>query len=116
MTLAAATCLGLSGTGQFLGPVLGAANQLIAALALFVVGVYLVGMTKPSIYAVIPGLFVLVTTVAALLYQAYGFLLGESPNLVLRLICLSLVVLAGYASAQALPRLRQARSRSKRVT
>ena len=109
LTIVLATCLGLSGMGKFLWPVFGAANQLIAALALLVVGTYLAGIRKPSMYAIIPGIFVLVTTIAALLYQAWGFLLGESPNLVLGLICVLLVGLAIYVSVEAFPRLRPAR-------
>lgn len=107
VTIVPATYLGLSGTGKVLWPVFGAANQLIAALTLLVVGIYLVGVTRPSVYAIVPGIFVLVTTIAALLYQTWGFLLGKSPNLVLGVICLLLVGLAIYVSTEVLPRLRQ---------
>ncbi len=45
--------------------------------------------------------------IAALLYQAWAFLLGKTPNLLLGLICLVLVGLAVYVSTEALPRLRR---------
>jgi len=115
ITLAPAAYLGLSGTGTVLWPVFGAANQLIAALAFLVIAVYLAGLAKPNVYVIVPGLFVLITTIAALLYQAWGFLLGKTPNLVLGIICLLLVALAVYVSLEAFPRLRQARSRSERI-
>ena len=105
ITIIPATYLGLSGAGKFLWPVFGAANQLIAALAFLVVAVYLVGVGKPSIYAVVPGMFVLLTTVAALLYQGYGFLVGDSPNYMLGGICAVLIGLAVYVSGEAIPRL-----------
>ncbi len=110
ITIAAASYLGLSGAGKFLWPVFGAANQLIAALTLLIVGIYLVGMARPSLYAIVPGIFVLVTTIAALLYQTWGFLLGKSPNFVLGIICLVLAGLAIYVATEALPRLRQVAS------
>ncbi len=106
ITVAPAVYLGLSGAGKFLWPVFGAANQLIAALAFLVIAVYLVGVGKPTIYTVIPGIFILLTTVAALLYQGYALLFGDSPNYVLGAICASLIGLAIYVSGEAVPRLR----------
>ncbi len=106
VTVGAAGYLGLSGMGKSLWPVFGAANQLIAALALLIVAVYLVGIRRPSLYATLPGLFVLVTTVAALLYQGYGFLLGPKRNLLLGLLSVLLVVLGLYVAVEAWDRIR----------
>ncbi|MFO7947396.1 MAG: carbon starvation protein A [Armatimonadota bacterium] len=108
ITVIPAAYLGLSGMGKFLWPVFGASNQLIAAVALFVIAVYLVGVGKPTAYVIIPGIFMLITTVAALAYQAYGFFVAETPNYVLGSICALLIVLALYVSAEAVPRLRKA--------
>jgi len=113
ITLVPATYLGLSGTGNFLWPLFGAANQLIAALALMVVAIYLIGMGKPSLYAIVPGIFILITTMAALMYQGYGLLLGDSPNYVLGGICVVLIGLAIYVSGEALPRLRRIAAKSE---
>jgi carbon starvation protein len=104
ITVAPATYLGLSGKADVIWPVFGAANQLIAALALFVVAVYLVGVRKPSLYAFIPGVFMLITTVAALLYQAYGFFLGPKPSLLLGAFSIVLVALAVYVAIEVVPR------------
>ena len=49
-------------------PVFGAANQLVAALALIVVTVLLVKLGKPCRYTLYPAIFMLVTTIGALLY------------------------------------------------
>ncbi|MHB8995240.1 MAG: carbon starvation CstA family protein [Armatimonadota bacterium] len=105
VTVIPACYLGLTGTGEKIWPVFGASNQLIAALALLVIGIYLVGIRRPSLYAVIPGIFMLITTVAALLYQAWGFFLGEKVNHMLGVVCLLLVALAVYVSLEIVPRL-----------
>ncbi len=54
-------------------PVFGASNQLVAALALIVVSSYLVALKRPTKYTVYPALFMLVTTIWALIYQGYHF-------------------------------------------
>jgi carbon starvation protein len=104
ITVAPATYLGLSGEANTIWPVFGASNQLIAALALFVVAVYLVGVRRPSLYAFIPGVFMLITTVAALVYQAYGFFFGENPSILLGAFSIVLVGLAIYVAIEVVPR------------
>ncbi|MGQ9732502.1 MAG: carbon starvation CstA family protein [Candidatus Zipacnadales bacterium] len=104
ITIAPAAYLGLSGKADVIWPVFGASNQLIAALALFVVAVYLVGVHRPALYAFIPGVFMLLTTVGALLYQTYGFFTGEKPNFLLGIISVVLIVLAVYVAIEVVPR------------
>ncbi len=104
ITVVLATVLGLRGGAAKLWPVFGAANQLIAALALLVIAVYLVGVRRPSIYAVIPGIIMLCTTVAALLYQGYGFITAEQSNWLLGLLSFALALLGLYVVAEAVPR------------
>jgi len=50
-------------------PLFGASNQLIAALGLLVVSAYLFTKKMPSAHAVLPGVFMLVTTVTALVFE-----------------------------------------------
>lgn len=59
-------------------PVFGASNQLVAALALIVVSSYIVGIKSPKKYTVYPAIFMLVTTIAALLYQGFHFFQAKS--------------------------------------
>ncbi|MGD8239418.1 MAG: carbon starvation CstA family protein, partial [Armatimonadota bacterium] len=110
ITVALATTLGLMGGAAKLWPVFGASNQLIAALALMVVAVYLVGVRRPSVYAVIPGIIMLCTTVAALVYQGYGFITAEQPNWLLGLLSFALAVLGLYVVAEAVPRFLEQRA------
>ena len=76
----------------------------MAALALIVVSAWLVGVGKPRKYTLIPALFMLVTTVAALLYQSYDFLLvkGETwQNYLLGGLALLLCGLAAFIAMEA---------------
>ncbi|MCX6645871.1 MAG: carbon starvation protein A [bacterium] len=49
-------------------PIFGAGNQLLAALTLIAVSVWLLERKKPAWFAIIPGVFMLVTTMIALVY------------------------------------------------
>jgi len=69
------------GPWQTVWPVFGSANQLIAALALLVLSVVLWRRRKPVIYTFIPFLFMLATTLGALVYQLRAFLAAVRPRL-----------------------------------
>jgi len=83
-------------------PIFGAANQLIAALALIVITGYLMRRNKPTRYTVLPAVFMLVTTMAALVWQTYQNLFrAEEPNYVLGVTALVLLALAITMAARA---------------
>jgi len=85
------------GSWQNIWPVFGSANQLIAALALLVLTVVLWRRGKAIIYTLLPFLFMMVTTIGALIYQGKEFLTGEKPALVAisgALILLALMMLS----------------------
>ncbi len=105
VTIGPAAYLGLSGGWQTIWPVFGAANQLIAALALVVISAYLLGVRKPTMYSAVPAAFMLVTTCAALIWQAYGFMIHE--KWVLAVTSVALTVLALYVAAEAVVRVRK---------
>jgi carbon starvation protein len=84
-----AAVLGGSEGYKAIWPVFGASNQLVAALALIVVSSYLVGIKKPKKFTVYPALFMLATTIGALLYQGYHFFLAKSYLLA----CINLVLI-----------------------
>jgi len=54
-------------------PIFGASNQLVAALALVVITAYLVSIKRPKAFTLYPAIFMLITTLAALLYQGFHF-------------------------------------------
>lgn len=80
------------GSWQAIWPVFGAANQLVASLALFVVTAWLLGRSKPIRYSIYAALFMLVTTIGALLYQLVQFF--REGKVVLGSIAVVLIILA----------------------
>jgi carbon starvation protein len=52
----------------------GGANQLMAALALWLISIHLLRTRAPSLYTMIPAAFMTVTTLAAIGFEAYYFL------------------------------------------
>jgi len=100
----AAGALALSGHWRALWPAFGASNQLVAALALLVVSCWLLQRGRNSIATLLPALFMLVTTVGALLWQIYSSLAGRGPagpDWFLASLCLVLVLLALLVSVEA---------------
>ncbi len=68
-----AVFMGATESYKAIWPVFGASNQLVAALALIVVSSYLVAIKRPKKYTLYPAYFMLLTTLAALLYQGTKF-------------------------------------------
>jgi carbon starvation protein len=62
----------ISGTWVYIWQLFGASNQLMAALSLLVVTVWLVATRRNATYAAIPTVFMYVTTMAATLVTAYN--------------------------------------------
>lgn len=73
-------------------PVFGASNQLVAALALIVVSSYLVAIKRPKKYTLYPAYFMLLTTLAALIYQGTKFF--KDGSFLLAGVSVLLIVLA----------------------
>ncbi len=96
--LVASCAFALAATGSegSLWPMFGAANQLVAALTMIVVSAYLVRRGKPTIYTLVPALFMLLTTCGALVYKGYAYLALGSPNYLLAVAAAVLLVLGIY--------------------
>jgi carbon starvation protein len=73
----------LSGTWVYLWQLFGASNQLLAALSLLLVTVWLRSVGKNPAYAGIPMVFMYVTTLAATLITAYNLYvtIASAPNM-----------------------------------
>ena len=85
---------------QKIWPIFGATNQLIAAVALMVVSTYLLAAKKPVGYTLYPAMFMIVTTIGALGWQAYNFFTADAPNIFLGSAALVLIVLALYVGSE----------------
>jgi carbon starvation protein len=70
----------LSGTWVYLWQLFGASNQLLAALSLMLVTVWLVSTRRNALWAGIPMVFMYVTTIAATLVTAYNLYKGIVQN------------------------------------
>jgi carbon starvation protein len=96
-TIVPAFYLGFTNAWERIWPVFGAANQLIAALTLIVISSYLLGVKRPTPYTLIPALFMVATTIGALLYLSFnpknGFI-TISGNLLLGAVSIGLILLA----------------------
>jgi len=95
------------GNWRAIWPIFGASNQLVAALALMVVTIYLWGMKQPTKYTIYPGIFVLLTTTGALIYQVKGFI--GNQNYLLAVIGLILLILAIFMVREGLMVVRKAK-------
>ncbi len=82
ISIALAILLVMTGTWIYLWQLFGAANQLMAALSLLLVTVWLVSVGKNWLYAGIPMIFMYMTTVASILVTAYNLYFNVYlPNL-----------------------------------
>ncbi len=72
ISMAATFLLVITGTWVYIWQLFGSANQLMAALSLLVVTVWLAATRRNATYAAIPTVFMYVTTMAATLVTAYN--------------------------------------------
>ena len=100
---------------QKIWPIFGATNQLIAAVALFIVSTYLMAKGKPTKFTLVPAIFMLVTTIGALAWQAYRFFTSPQPNIFLGTSALVLIALAVFVGSEGLRVLRGGRTGLKAV-
>jgi carbon starvation protein len=86
----------------------GSANQLVAALALLVISGWLAKLKRPTIYTVIPCIFMLCTTIGALLWQIPTNLSQGNPQL--SIIGAVLVILACILVREAIKQMKRMKS------
>ncbi len=97
--------IGATDGWQKIWPIFGATNQLIAVMALFVVATWLMAVKRPTHYVLYPALFMTVTTIGALVWQAYQFFVAPEPNVFLgtmAVVLVGLAVFVGYEAMQSL--------------
>ena len=98
--------IGATDGWQKIWPIFGATNQLIAAVALFVVATWLMAVKRPTQYVLYPALFMVVTTIAALGWQAHQFFTAPEPNVFLGTVAVVLIGLAVFVGYEAMQSLR----------
>lgn len=83
--------LALSGSWKSIWVIFGASNQLIAALSLIVVSGWLIKRKRPVRYTFIPAIFMLATTIFAIIYKLSHFI--NERNIILSIISIMLILL-----------------------
>ncbi|MDJ0761553.1 MAG: carbon starvation protein A [Myxococcota bacterium] len=99
--------LASSGSEQALWPMFGAANQLVAALAMIVVTAYFSQKGKSRGYTLVPAIFMLLTTCGALIWKGYAELTADVPNyalIIAAIVLLGLAVYVGLSGFKAIKR------------
>ncbi|MGE5197469.1 MAG: carbon starvation protein A, partial [Deltaproteobacteria bacterium] len=91
--------LAFSGKGLKIWQVFGASNQLMAALALFVLTCWLLARKKNAHFTLWPALFMFFTTVAALVFEAVKYF--RSRDIVLLTAIFLLLILAAFMFYEA---------------
>jgi len=83
---------------KIIWPAFGASNQLVAALALLVIACWLLSKNRPIRYALLPALFMLVTSVTALCFQAVNY--WRNKQMILIVISVILLGSAFYLGVE----------------
>ena len=81
---------------QAIWPVFGSSNQLIAAMVFIIASVYLLTHNRRVLFAVVPAVIMLLTTITALIYKTIEFLSGG--KYALGVISIVLVLLAFFVA------------------
>ena len=68
---------------KIIWPAFGASNQLVAALALLVISCWLLSKDKPIRYSLIPAIFMLGTSTAALIFQLATYWKNQQVSLMI---------------------------------
>ncbi|MDI6803032.1 MAG: carbon starvation protein A [Bacteroidota bacterium] len=97
--------LTIGGNWKTIWPVFGASNQLVASLALFVVTAYWFAFRRPRKFTLIPAIFMLITTEAALIYQLFWLYLPQQ-NFMLIIISSALIVLGFIVAIEVYKKIR----------
>lgn len=91
-----------SGNWKTIWPVFGASNQLVGALVFLVITAYLFSKGISAKCATVPGLFLLITTITALVYKGIQFFLKGAY--LLTVICAVLVIMAIFMLSETYSR------------
>ncbi|HUT78623.1 MAG TPA: carbon starvation protein A [Polyangia bacterium] len=98
----AAWALAATGSVTTLWKMFGASNQLVAALAMLVVTVWLAERRRPGAFTLLPAVFMLLTTCGALIWQGWGYATAEPVEWALLVAAAILLALAVYVGASSL--------------
>ncbi|MDI6879057.1 MAG: carbon starvation protein A [Desulfitobacteriaceae bacterium] len=103
ITIIPGAYLAYSGQGMAIWPIFGAANQLLAALALLAVSVWLAKSGKSSLFTQIPMYFIFAVTLTALaLFSITNFQSGHASLAIVAVILFILAIILAVFAIQSL--------------
>ena len=111
----AAGALAWSGSWKQIWPIFGSANQLLAALALLAVSVWLAHRARKHLFVLLPMVFMYVVTTSSLGMLAWRHLLQEDGSLVLGIAAVLLLVVSLVLAGLSLRVLARARGAAARA-
>jgi carbon starvation protein len=91
---------GIGSGGLVIWPLFGTTNQLLAALSLIVISVYLLRLGRNALPALIPMMFLLVMTIAAMLISIGRWFGGEQPNYLLGVLGMLILLAAVWMAIE----------------
>ncbi len=106
--------LAITNTYSSLWRMFGSSNQLIAGVVLIAISAYLVEHKKPSFYTLIPSIFMIITTLAALFYGLYTYFFKEM-NVMLTIISLLLIIFAVFVTIEIIIKMIELKKKRKRL-
>ncbi|MCK5214263.1 MAG: carbon starvation protein A [Candidatus Omnitrophica bacterium] len=83
---------------QKIWPAFGASNQLVAGMALLVISCWLLIKKKPTLYSLLPAIFMLLTSLVALVFQIIGYY--RNKDFLLIAISVALIASALYLTKE----------------
>jgi len=98
LIIISSAALAFSGKWNKIWPVFGASNQLVAALALFVLSCWLLSKNKTTKFTLAPAFFMLITAVAALAFQTVKYF--RQKDMILFIVSVLLMILAGFMARE----------------
>ncbi|RMF92745.1 MAG: carbon starvation protein A [Candidatus Schekmanbacteria bacterium] len=105
--------MGKVSTGMALWPVFGATNQILGALALLTISVYLFKRQRPIAYSIIPMFFMLAITISAMMINIKKYY--ESGNYFLLIVGSLILLLEIWLAFEAFIVFRESRTEEKAV-
>jgi len=96
---------------QAIWPVFGSSNQLIAAMVFIIASVYLLTHKRKVLFAIVPAVVMLLTTITALIYKITQFLSGG--KYLLAVVAIVLVLLAFFVAIKGILTFRAAHNEKK---
>jgi carbon starvation protein len=98
---------GVGSGGLVIWPLFGTTNQLLAALSLIVIAVYLRRLGRSIVPILIPMIFLLVMTIWAMVLGVGGWLFGPAPNYLMGSMGLVILAVAAWTAFEAFVALRE---------